>query len=309
MKIDYSKFSYINNDLCLICGSSDQYVLGQRGNREYVGANSNIIPHVYTNIVKCCCCGFIFCNPAIKGLDHLERNHYNNPDEYQSYIETNNFSIYQVGEKLIRKFKPTGNLLDVGAGKGDFVFLSNKNGYKSKGIEPSPRFCDYSKQIYGVHLEQGYLGQKNYFQGEKFDVITLFHVLEHVYQPEQLLKNISGLLKDDGVVYIEIPNANAIILKIFDLFFRLFRKNWSCRLSPLHAPFHSMGYSKKSVNFLLKNSGYKIIYIGTFSGKIRGYNTEGKLSFIFSLCKYMITNFINLFPDRELICIVAKKLN
>jgi len=308
-QFEFNNVSFEENSICLVCESSKQIKLGQRGNREYFGANPNVVPHVYTNVVKCLSCGFIFCNPKIHGLEHLERDHYNDPDLYNAYLKGKVNSVYQIGEKLLALFKPLGKLLDIGAGKGEFLYLSKLKGYSVVGVEPSLRFCEYARENYGLQVEQGYLGRDVHFQGEQFDVITLFHVLEHVTQPKELLAYISDLLKKDGIVYIEVPNADAIILRIADQFFRLFGKSWSSRLSPLHAPFHSMGYSPKSINYLLEDSGFKLVYAGTFSGKVRGYDTSDRVSLAFTFARNIIMSLINIFPSRELICIVAKKLN
>jgi SAM-dependent methyltransferase len=259
-------------------------------------------------VVKCRNCGFIFCNPAIKGLERLERDYYNNPEVYNAYRQQNIFTVFRIGEELLRKIKPSGKLLDIGAGKGEFVSLAWENGYEAKGIEPSPRFCEYASKTYGVQVEQGYLGQGDYFKGEKFDVITLFHVVEHVPRPQELLTTISEYLKEDGVVYIEVPNADAGLLWIADRVFRLCRKNWSSRLSPLHAPFHSMGYSPKSLRYLLEKNGFELVYADTYSGKVRGYDTEGRISGFVLFFKNLVLNIVNLFPNRELISVVAKKV-
>jgi len=306
-KLDFSGFRYEDNPKCLVCGSQEQLILGRRGNREYSGADSSATPHVCTNVVKCCNCGFIFCNPAIKGLERLERDHYNNPNVYQVFLKRSVYSVFQVGEKLLSEFKPSGKLLDIGAGKGDFVSLSQKNGYEAKGIEPSPRFCEYARDFYGVQVEQGYLGQEGCFKGDSFDAISLFHVLEHVASPQELLATISQYLKDDGVVYIEVPNADAALLWIADRIFRLFVRPWSSRLSPLHAPFHSMGYSPKSLRYLLEKNGFELVYADTYSGKVRGYDTEGRISGFVSVVKNVILSIVNIFPNRELVCVIAKK--
>jgi len=306
-KLNYSNASYEENSICLVCGTIIQAILGRRGNREYSGADPDAFPHVYTNVVKCLKCGFIFCNPKIKGLDHLEQDHYNDPDAYQVFIKSNVFSIFQIGKKLLRKFKPSGCLLDVGAGKGDFVFLAKSLGYAAKGIEPSVRFCDYARKQYRVDVRHGYLGDAEHFKGEKFDVITMFHVLEHVINPQKLLSDVSKMLKDDGVIYVEVPNASANILWIADCVFRLFGRPWSSRLSPLHAPFHSMGYSPNSLRYLLENNGFDLVFKDTYSGNVRGYDTGRRISDLTLFIKNIVLSLVNIFPNRELVCVVARK--
>lgn len=307
IKPNYSGFTYKDNPICLVCGSRIQDALGMRGNREYSGADSIAMPHVHTNVVKCANCGFIFCNPAIQGLEHLERDHYNNPEVYSAYLMDNFYSVYRIGERFIKRIKQSGKLLDIGAGKGEFVSWARKNGYKAKGIEPSPRFCEYAREKYGVQVLQGCLGEGDNLKGERFDIISLFHVLEHVLCPQNLLATILQYLEEDGIVYIEVPNSDATLLKIADLVFRMNGKGWSSRLSPLHAPYHSLGYSPKSLRFLLEHNGFELIYLGTFSGRVRGYDTKGRLSDFLTLARDIVMSIVNLFPNRELVSVVAKK--
>jgi 2-polyprenyl-3-methyl-5-hydroxy-6-metoxy-1,4-benzoquinol methylase len=310
MTIQYlTDFALVKNPVCLVCGSRAQRILGQRGNREYSGADSSATPHVHTDVVQCGNCGFIFCNPAIKGLEYLEHDHYNDPDVYSAYLKSNVYAVFQIGEKLLRKIKPIGKLLDIGAGKGGFVSLARKNGYEAKGIEPSARFCKYAREFYGVQVYEGYLERGLHFQDEKFDVITLFHVLEHVPQPQELLRTIAHYLKEDGVVYIEVPNADASLLWIADIVIRLCGKNWSSRLSPLHAPFHSLGYTPKSLKYFLEHNSFQLIYAGTFSGTVRGYDTGRRVAWFVNFFRSVAMNIINLLPNRELIVVVAKKAN
>jgi 2-polyprenyl-3-methyl-5-hydroxy-6-metoxy-1,4-benzoquinol methylase len=183
------------------------------------------------------------------------------------------------------------------------------NGYEAKGVEPSERFCKFAKECYGVEVELGYLDQSLNFKNEKFDVITLFHVMEHVSSPHKLLKDISNYLKEDGIVYIEVPNANACLLWVADIILRLCGKKWSSRLSPLHAPFHSMGYSSKSLKYILENNGFQIIYSGTFSGSVRGYDTGVRVNWVLNLFRDLAVKIVNFFPNRELAVVVASKSN
>ena len=80
---------------CLLCKHEEYKILGIRGNREYFGADQNADPHVYTNVVKCCNCGFIYTNPMIKGFNHMEIDYYNNPQAYQATYNTNTLTMFK----------------------------------------------------------------------------------------------------------------------------------------------------------------------------------------------------------------------
>ena len=183
---------------CLVCGKSDAKILGVRGNREYSGANPNAEPHLFTNVVQCKHCGFIYTNPEIKGVEFLEREHYNDPDEYQNENSDNILEMFEHRVAYLKKFKSDGKLLDVGAGKGDFVFTAKENGFDAVGVEPSPRFSEFAANNYNVKVYQGFLAEQAELKGQKFDLITMHHVLEHIEQPAEILHQLPDYLAKNG---------------------------------------------------------------------------------------------------------------
>jgi 2-polyprenyl-3-methyl-5-hydroxy-6-metoxy-1,4-benzoquinol methylase len=94
-----------------------------------------------------------------------------------------------------------GDLLDVGAGGGEFTYLAQKNGFKSKGVEPNIGYSEYAKKEYSCHVSTGGLED---IQG-KYDVITIFHVLEHLSSPIKAFEKLYSLLKENGVLFVEVP--------------------------------------------------------------------------------------------------------
>ena len=72
-----------------------------------------------------------------------------------------------------------GKLLDVGAGGGEFTYLCGLTGFESEGVEPNIGYSDYAQNEYGVNIKTGQLSD---VEGQ-FQVITMFHVLEHIPDP------------------------------------------------------------------------------------------------------------------------------
>jgi SAM-dependent methyltransferase len=292
---------------CLVCGQSDKKILGLRGNREYTGADPQAEPHLFTNVVECRNCGFIYTNPQINGVEFLEAEHYNNPENYQSDAGENIAEMYLHRLGFIKNFVSAGTLLDVGAGKGEFVAAAGENGFQAVGVEPSPRFCEFAKEQFGAIVYNGLLETCAELKNQKFDAVTLHHVFEHVENPHELLENLKDFLTEDGIVYIEVPNTQSMTLKLIDVYFRLRGKNWSGRLSPLHPPFHKYGYNQKSLSFILKKHGYKILKVATFSAFSRSFNknlqTAGLRNYAF---KSAVTTF-DLLGNRDMLAFVVKK--
>jgi 2-polyprenyl-3-methyl-5-hydroxy-6-metoxy-1,4-benzoquinol methylase len=106
---------------------------------------------------------------------------------------------------LIQGFKPSkGNLLDIGAGTGDFLIEAKKSGWVTTGIEPSDKAKSIAKQK-GVVFSEALSAIQDHSQ----DVITMWHVLEHVPDVEAQIKELKRILKPDGVLIVAVPNFNS----------------------------------------------------------------------------------------------------
>lgn len=173
------------------------------------------------------------------------------------------------------------------------------------GIEPSGEFCKYAKENFNIDVSQGYL-TNNSFPHNSFDLITLHHVLEHVDEPGTFLPLISLFLKDDGLVFIEVPNANSTLHQFVDFYFKIRGLRWSSRLSPLHPPFHKYGYSEKSLKYLLKKCHFKIIAVKTYPEADRDNSGSHKKKNLFVALKKLLSTVVDLFGNRELISVIAK---
>jgi len=106
----------------------------------------------------------------------------------------------------IFKFSNAKDLLDFGSGKGQFLYLAHKHGWNTFGVETSKPRAKFSKEKYGIKVKED-----EYVEGKitirNFDVITLFHVLEHLPNPLDLIQKLcKDNLKTGGVLVIEVPN-------------------------------------------------------------------------------------------------------
>jgi SAM-dependent methyltransferase len=293
----------LENIDCPVCSSDNTRLLGVRGNREYFGADQHAEPHICTNIVGCKNCGFIYTNPMIVGMEHLERAHYDNPNTYQSDKDGNIYRMFERRLRYILSFSPGKKILDIGAGKGEFLNIAKKHGLDVYGIEPSQGFCDYSKKTFTIEVKQGFLSKESF--SNRFDIVTMNHVLEHVDRPYELMDIVSSYLDRNGILFIEVPNTNSILLHVADMYFRLKGLKWSSRLSPLHPPYHKYGYSEKPLRFLLNKAGFEVIGVRTFPEADRGGNRKGFTRRL----KNILSSLLNLFRKGELIAIVARKKN
>jgi len=194
------------NSSCPLCGS-DQH--------EIVYRELPFFPDAY--VVKCRVCGHHYT------LLHKEIDTGNlYSDEVYKVVE-NRASIFDrilnheyrgVIRQLNAFKKQKGNLLDFGSGKGKFGHLAKEDGWAVKCVETSAARAAYARAVYGLEVYSGFYEKGSIFQS-RFDVLTLFHVLEHLPAPENLLKElIAENVKKGGVVIFEVPNMNSLQSRI-----------------------------------------------------------------------------------------------
>lgn len=94
-----------------------------------------------------------------------------------------------------------GSLLDVGAGTGDFLIAAKKGGWHIEGMEPNPNALNLATEK-GVSLSS----DLDAFKDRQFDVVTLWHVLEHIPNLDQMVSRLSRLVKPGGFLIIAVPN-------------------------------------------------------------------------------------------------------
>ena len=128
--------------------------------------------------------------------------------------------------KLINSFSfSEKKILDIGCGTGDFLKTAKKNGWDIIGIEPNEQARLVANQNTNNSI---YNSEKlKAFEPHHFDVITLWHVLEHLPKLEEHLKLFQSLLKPDGVLIIAVPNY-----KSYDATY--YKSNWAAYDVPRH---------------------------------------------------------------------------
>jgi len=173
-----------------------------------------------------------------------------------------------------------GNLLDIGAGTGDFLLVAKDNGWKSVGIEPSEKARNSAKSK-GVELKSNLSD----FEDNSFDVITMWHVLEHVPNLEEQIKELKRLLKPNGSIIIAVPN-----FKSYDA--NHYKEFWAA----YDAPRHLWHFSKMAIKKLFQKENLELVkiypmkfdsfYVSLLSEK---YKT-GKMNYIKAFCVGLISN-------------------
>jgi SAM-dependent methyltransferase len=105
---------------------------------------------------------------------------------------------------------PRGTLLDIGAGRGRFVASARAAGWSAEGVEPSARGVEAARAVYGVALRRGSLADV----AGTYDAISLWHVLEHLDDPDAAIARVASLLPVGGVLVVGVPNLASVQARI-----------------------------------------------------------------------------------------------
>ena len=193
---------------------------------------------------------------------------------YQAVKRKNLQNKLQLIESQTNKPK---SLLDIGAGTGDFLLLAKTNGFEVTGVEPNGKARQLSSQK-GIHLHQ----EIHKVEGQKFDAITLWHVLEHLPDLDGQIKTMVSLLEDEGVLIIAVPN-----FKSFDA--GHYGRYWAA----YDVPRHLWHFSKTSIAKLFDRHGMEVIaikpmwfdafYVSLLSEKYKGNKRYWLSAFLIGL--------------------------
>jgi 2-polyprenyl-3-methyl-5-hydroxy-6-metoxy-1,4-benzoquinol methylase len=194
-------------------------------------------------------------------------------------------------------------LLDVGCGNGDFLVNAKEVGWIALGIEPDVEAAKTAKKRDCDVI----IGDIDCLErcSNKYDVITISHVIEHVHEPRNFLKSVKRLLKEGGLVYIDTPNISSYGAKTF-------KKNWR----GIEAPRHLVLFNHSSLEHLLKECGFVDVEIKRrmdvqkgmyYSSKKLSNNSKQNIS-IFSLINILLMRMPFVKTNKlEFITLTARK--
>jgi 2-polyprenyl-3-methyl-5-hydroxy-6-metoxy-1,4-benzoquinol methylase len=104
--------------------------------------------------------------------------------------------------------QPGSATLDIGASSGEFVYLMKHLGFAAQGLEPHEGYAGYARQQLQLDVRQGNVhDMASLDQTQRWDLVSLFHVFEHLSDPLGSLQAIAQVMSDSGVLFIEVPNA------------------------------------------------------------------------------------------------------
>lgn len=236
----------IKPDQCSVCKSTNTF--------EWYQENIDISKLTFTylfnpdsnktfRVVRCRNCTHVFCSPIPKDI-------YKN---YKDVID-NEYIKHQLARELtaqqvlltIKRYVSSGTLLDVGCATGDFLTKAKEFGYSVEGVELSKWSSEIARKkghrIYRERLQTF----SHRFSG-RYDIVTLWGVIEHFENPIQEMKYIKSLLKPGGFIVVWTGDVNGLMSHL------LGRRWWYWQGQ------HIQYFTKKSLNYLAKSFGFQYI--------------------------------------------------
>ncbi len=192
--------------------------------------------------------GLIFVDPVpFENTEEFYKTEYRK--SYKGLHRPKPKHVYRAGGNALQRYERIkslvsdhANILDAGSSSGEFVYLMKSRGFHAQGVEANRPYAEYSQKELGIDVSVQPFSE--FRTEEEFDLISMFHVLEHLEHPIRDLTHLCKSLKNDGVFIIEVPN-----ILYPDM---AFRNKWH--------PGHLFSYSQETLSALVQTVGLQVIH-------------------------------------------------
>lgn len=189
---------------CNLCGASDVEVIGDR-DRDGRPLRTTV----------CRRCGLVWSNPR-PGEDDVRRYYSREYRlDYKGRATPSLRHIARSGRGALNRYRALApyiqrgdRILDAGAGGGEVVYVLRTLGFDASGLEPDEHYARHAREALEVPVSTGFV-QDAAFPPGSFDVVTMYHALEHVEDPSAILSRLRSWMTDGGVLLVEVPNVEA----------------------------------------------------------------------------------------------------
>jgi SAM-dependent methyltransferase len=205
------------------------------------------------SLYKCDSCGLISTSPA-PAVDEIGRYYQSaNYISHSSKAGTPFELLYQTVRnfttkskaKLVQRLAKGKNILDIGCATGEFLIACKQKGFKVFGVEPNEKAREIALENHNLVIND--LAFLDEAASNSFDIITMWHVLEHVHDINKRMEQVFRLLRDDGTAIIALPNYES-----HDAVY--YKESWAAYDVPRHL-FH---FNKSSFETLAQNNGFQV---------------------------------------------------
>jgi len=221
---------------CYLCGSI-----------KFVKREGKVRDNPNLEIRECACCGLVY----LSSFSHITDDFYEESSMHEGEVNIEDWLRETAWDderrfKYLRRTIENKEVLDFGCGNGGFML-------RAKEIVASIEGIEVERRLEGHFQKHDLCVYKNIDEiNKKYDIITAFHVIEHLQDPIELLKKLAEKLKNDGTIIIEVPNADDALLTLYKC--KAFSEftYWSCHLYLFNA---------STLKLLIEKANLKAIYI------------------------------------------------
>lgn len=166
------------------------------------------IGHEVFDHYHCPHCDLIFIAPIPKNLgDYYPQTYYFIPETTAFLDENSSHEQYKI--EIVKRFVSNGRLLEIGPSMGAFVYLAKQCGFEAEAIEMDSRCSDFLNNVAGIPTVNSSDACATLKTLKPFDVVAMWHVIEHLPDPWQTLESIAEKINPDGILVLAAPNPNA----------------------------------------------------------------------------------------------------
>lgn len=269
----------LEHTICNLCGSDSTELLFEQ--RDSLTGRDTVF-----SVVRCRQCSLVYVNPRPSSDDiHLFY-----PEDFVSY----QFEIFDpprnlrerllsfvtrssAKQKVATVLKLAGingqmKVLDVGCGKGGFLHeLRKSTGCDVAGLDFDAKSAKYCRESLDINVVHGDINSLEKL-GSQYDLVTMWHYLEHEYDPLNALRKLNSRLAKDQLLIVEVPNADSLENKIF-----------RSRSYLYDIPRHLYNFSPDTITQLLHKAGFEVQQIqfpyfsGGFIGSVQEVFFDGRI--------------------------------
>ncbi len=291
----FGNFSgYLEETACPICPSPpDPYLIFRKSE----GINILLCPH----------CGVYYASPRFDEpslLGIYETEAFSDMSVWANWSydtwqqsKTRGWFGSNLKTQLVKRYLRDGQaVLDVGCGTGEFVAVARRNHLDAEGIDNSKMLTDVAKSILKVPVHQADI--KDFRPARKFQGIVIWDVLEHLYDPLQMLEMCASLLEPRGFLFAQVPNRRGISNQL---------KSFACRTSlsrndygHFGFPYHLYFFDKQSLTHLVRAAGFNAIHFEAWSHLLKDGRSGFLTDIVISLVKkYCISDYIIVVAQKQ----------
>jgi len=195
--------AYVN---CNVCGADDYSVVFEKGRAQV------------HRIVRCNRCALMYANPqelvdceAFEEYDKKAQS-----EEFRQYFDKQHVQLpdnLRVLGVLNEMFPQRGKLLEIGSYLGIFLDRIRSAGWEATGLEPFHTVAEHARKTYGLNVVESLLPEAK-FADAAFDAVVMLHVIEHLPDPGQYIREIRRITRPGGVLVVETPRFDSLMFKV-----------------------------------------------------------------------------------------------